>query len=253
MKQFSFGTFGTQALGAALLLAALAACQRGATPPDAAQIEATAMKASQQGDRLAEQRLRDWAAQGATVARRELGLLYSTQPQLRREAMHALELAARSGDAQAAFGLAEMYRAGAAGAAGANPAPAAARPWYLQAALRQHARAALMLGLLYKNGEGVPRDAAQAAGWLAHASKLGNAHAMFLLSNAYMEGSGVARDAVRGRALLEQAAEHEYPPAIQELAMAVQHGDAYSEQDGLRASHLLKEATEHRHNNWNRF
>ncbi len=252
MKQFSFGSFGTQALGAALLLAMLAACQRSSAPPEAAQIEATAMKASQQGDRLAEQRLRDWAAQGATVARRELGLLYSTQPQLRREAMHALELAARSGDAQAAFALAELYRAGAPGA-NLAPAPAAARPWYLQAALRQHARAALMLGLLYKNGEGVPRDAAQAAGWLTQASKLGNAHAMFLLSNAYMEGSGVARDAVRGRALLEQAAEHEYPPAIQELAMAVQQGDAYSEQDGLRASHLLKEATEHRHNNWNRF
>jgi TPR repeat protein len=70
---------------------------------------------------------------------------------------------------------------------------------------------------------------------------------MFLLYNAYREGRGVPRDPAKGHALLEEAAHHEYPPAIQELAMTVQADDA------LRAGHLMKEATEHRHNNWNRF
>ena len=35
--------------------------------------------------------------------------------------------------------------------------------------------------------------------------------------------------------------------------MTVELGDAHSAKDLHRASHLLKEATEHRHNNWNRF
>jgi hypothetical protein len=35
--------------------------------------------------------------------------------------------------------------------------------------------------------------------------------------------------------------------------MTVQLGDALSPKDELRAGHLLKEATEHRRNNWNRF
>jgi hypothetical protein len=40
---------------------------------------------------------------------------------------------------------------------------------------------------------------------------------MFLLSNIYREGLGVAPDRP-GPPLLEEAAEHEYPPAMQELA-----------------------------------
>ena len=35
--------------------------------------------------------------------------------------------------------------------------------------------------------------------------------------------------------------------------MTVQLGDAHSARDERRAGYLLKEATEHRRNNWNRF
>ncbi|UTY60783.1 sel1 repeat family protein [Massilia sp. erpn] len=246
--------------------------------PDAARIESVAMAASQQGNAEAEQRLRSWAARGMPVAQRELGILYRARPGQQEEAMRLLEQAARSGDAQAAFHLAEAYRgiangtnpaaapqAGADGiraasmasTAGAS-APAAAISngsspgalawrWYLAAAEKKHAKAALMLGLLARNGEGVPRDAARSARWLEAASELGNAHAMFLLSYAYREGQGVPRDAARAQHWLEESAEHEYPPALQELAMAVADSDAE------RAGHLLKEAHEHRRNNWNRF
>jgi TPR repeat protein len=57
----------------------------------------------------------------------------------------------------------------------------------------------------------------------------------------------VQRDEAKGLKLLEDAAEHEYPPALQDLAMAVQNDDAQ------RAGHLLKEAAEHRRNNWNKY
>ena len=222
---------------ATALAAALAACQ-APPPPSTAEIEAAAMHARQAGDKHAERRVRAWAGKGMPVAERELALVYQPRPERRADALRLFEQAARAGDTEAAFEMGQMLRPG---------APGQAWSWYRMAAKRQHARAALMLGLLAANGEGVAKNPAEAARWLAVASELGNAHAMFLLYNAYREGRGVEQDADKGLALLEEAAHHDYPPAIQELAMTVQADDA------LRAGHLLKEATEHRHNNWNRF
>lgn len=222
---------------AVVLAVALAGCQ-SSPPPTAAEIEAVAMHARQAGDSQAERRVRGWAGKGLPVAQRELALVYQARPERRADALLLFELAARAGDAEAAFELGQMLR---------PAAPDQAWAWYRMAAKRQHAKAALMLGLLAANGEGVAPDAAEAARWLAVSSELGNAHAMFLLYNAYREGRGVPHDPGKGQALLEEAVHHDYPPAIQELAMALQADDA------LRAGHLLKEATEHRHNNWNRF
>ncbi|GGB85986.1 tetratricopeptide repeat protein [Pseudoduganella buxea] len=229
--------------GGLLLAAALAVagCEREELPTPA-QIESLAMTAAQRADPAAEQRLQDLAERGAVVARRELGILYKARPASRAEAHGLLLQAAQAGDAQAAFHLGEMLRSP---SAGIKADPAAAWPWYQRAAEGGQARAALMLGLMAKNGEGVPRDAATAARWLQLASGLGNAHAMFLLSYAYREGDGVPRDLDKAAALLEESAEREYPPALQELAMTTQ--------DPTRAGHLMKEATEHRRNNWNKF
>lgn len=225
------------ALVLAVLASTLVACQ-SSPPPTSAEIEATAMQARQAGNQQAERRVRNWAAKGMPVAERELALVYQPRPERRDDALRLFEQAARTGDAEAAFELGQMLRPG---------APDQAWSWYRLAAQQQHARAALMMGLLAANGEGVNKDAATAAHWLEVSSELGNPHAMFLLYNAYREGRGVEQDAARGQQLLEEAAHHDYPPAIQELAMTVQ------EEDATRAGHLLKEATEHRHNNWNRF
>jgi len=226
------------------IAAVVAACQTHQDMPVRTEIESTAMRAQQQGDPAALRSLQQWAAYGEPVAQRELGLIYRSRTAFRAEALHLLEHAARSGDAEAAYGLGEMLRSA---APGVQPAPEAAWPWLKQAAENKHAKAALALGQMARNGDGVARDDREAAKWLELASKLGNSHAMFLLSNAYRDGQGVPRDEGRARELLEESAEHEYPPALQELAMAVQG------EDSLRASHLLKEATEHRRNNWNRF
>ena len=230
--------------------AALSACQSHEAQPTSAQIESVAMTASQLGAAKEEHQLSLWALQGLPVAQRELGLLYRPRPDRRAEALQLFQQAARAGDTEAAFQLGEMYRNT---VVGVTPSPAQAWPWYRLAAEKNHPQAALMLGLLARNGEGVARDDVVAAKWLTVASDLGDAHAMFLLSNAYEAGQGVPRDAARARHLLEQAAEHDYPPAIQQLAMTVQTGDALSPKDELRADHLLKEANEHRHNNWNTF
>lgn len=220
-------------------VAVLFGCQSPESAPASTEIESVSMAAAQAGDAQAERRLRSWAEQGLPVAQRELGLLYAKRSVRRVEAQLLLEHAAKKGDTEAAFQLAELLRNSA--------APAKALPWYQQAAQQRHAKAALMLGLLFNNGEGTARDLHEGAHWLSVASDLGNAHAMFLLANAYREGLGVTPDPARAHQLLEEAAEHEYPPALQELAMTVQHDDAQ------RSAHLLKEATEHRRNNWNRF
>jgi len=240
----------SQLLGAALLSGAVLVgwLNYPAPRPTSAVIEATAMTAGH--DAGAARRLSAWARDGLPVAQREQGLRLQRDPAQRAQALTLLEHAARAGDVEAAFHVGELYRTPVAGKPGA---PAQAWPWYKQAAEGRHAKAALMLGLLARNGEGVPRDDGEAARWLTLSSELGNAHAMFLLANVYNGGLGVPRDAVRARALLEEAAEHDYPPALQELAMTMQTGDALTEQDTQRASHLMKEATEHRRNNWNRF
>jgi TPR repeat protein len=238
------------ALAAVLSAAVLIGCRSPEAAPTSAQIESAAMKARQANDIGAERQVRDWAAQGMSVAQRELALLYQSRPNQRNEALQLFEHAARAGDTEAAFQLGEMLRLG---VVGVPAAPGKAAPWYQQAARQHHAKAALVLGMLFHNGEGVPRDAAEGSRWLSVASELGNAHAMFLLSNAYREGSGVAQDPAKARALLQEAAEHDYPPALQELAMAMQTGDALSPRDEQRAAHLLKEASEHRHNNWNHY
>ena len=232
---------------AVLWIALLAAGGCAPQAPSAARIEAFAMQASQQQSTAAERRLHQWAEQGAVAAQRELGLLYAQRPARAADGMRWLLRAADSGDAEAACALGDALRTH------IPPAPGAAWPWYARAAALGHARAALMLGLLARNGDGVARDPALAMAWLNRAAGRGNAHAMFLLANMLRDGEAGRADPVRARAWLEQAADHEYPAAMQELALTVQHGDAQSSKDALRAQHLLKEANEHRHNNWNHF
>jgi TPR repeat protein len=234
-------TPGVRALLCAALLAAAGCAPR--TPP-AAQLEALAMTASQQQSAKAERELRLWAERGAAVAQRELGQLYASRPARARESVAWLSRAARQGDAEAACAMGDSLRA---------PSPAAAWLWYAQAAAAGHARAALMLGLMARNGDGIARDPRLALRWLERAAGQGNAHAMFLLSNMLRDGEAGVADAAHARVWLERAAENDYPAALHELALTVQLGDGQSPKDELRAQHLLKEATEHRHNNWNHF
>jgi len=225
-------------LASALLVALLAGCGRAPLP---AEIEAVSMDASQRGDEAAEQRLQAWAADGMPVAERELALLYHKRH--RDDPARALfQRAARQGDAEAAFQLAELERD-----------HARAAQWYRQAAQLGHAKAALGLALLLKNGDGIPPDKAAAAHWLGVAARAGDAHAMFLLSNAYADGDGVPADPRRARDLLERAADSEYPAAIQELALVKQTGDGLTPKDAAEADQLLKEAAEHRRSNAHRF
>jgi len=93
---------------------------------------------------------------------------------------------------------------------------------------------AYRLGLAYRNGDGVARDAALAVRWLGSAAEHGVPAAMFILSHMLAEGEGMPRDAAAARRWLETAAQAEYPEALQEMAM--------TERDPARAAELLREA-----------
>jgi hypothetical protein len=96
-----------------------------AETPSAAQIEAAAMAAAQTGNPEARQQLQRWARQGLPVAERELGTLYRKQPERQGAARQLLEHAARAGDAEAAFQLGELLRAGTPAHAGQDAQPGA--------------------------------------------------------------------------------------------------------------------------------
>ncbi|HUO94578.1 MAG TPA: hypothetical protein VMU22_16750 [Rhizomicrobium sp.] len=77
---------------------------------------------------------------------------------------------------------------------GAPVNEAEAAKWLERAANQGEAIAAYRLGTLYERGHGVPADAARAVKWYQLAAKLGNRKAMHNLAVAYAEGSGTPKD-----------------------------------------------------------
>mgnify|MGYP002738644727 CR=1 FL=1 len=59
------------------------------------------------------------------------------------------------------------------------------------------AAAQFNLGVMYLNGEGVPRDVSQALTWYHKAAEQGNAVAQFFLGDMYRYGEGVPKDYVQ--------------------------------------------------------
>ena len=66
--------------------------------------------------------------------------------------------------------------------------------WYLLAAKQGHARAQYNLGLMYRDGYGVPQDHKTAVKWLRLAAEQGNASAQTNLGAMYYLGQGVPQD-----------------------------------------------------------
>ncbi|UGQ48560.1 SEL1-like repeat protein [Massilia endophytica] len=107
-----FNKSGVLLASVLVMVGALIACQakEDAVPP-APVIEAVAQKLNENGGVAAERRLREWADQGSVVAKRELGMLYQSKNTRPDEALRLFEEAAKGGDSESAFRLAEMHRA----------------------------------------------------------------------------------------------------------------------------------------------
>lgn len=89
--------------------------------------------------------------------------------------------------------------------------------------LRQRARdghdlAMNKLGMMYRDGRGVPQDDGEAVSWFRKAAEKGNAQAMTNLAIMYFKGRGVARNEAEARRLAQRAAELGDPRAQDILA-----------------------------------
>lgn len=235
--------------GALMLVVWLAGCGLSKPPagpiPGAAEIESVAILANQARQAAAHDKLIAWADAGSPVAQRAIAQGLLMTPGHDSVATAWLVRAAEGGDGEAGFLLGEAYRSGGLGLKADLPT---AWRWYRLAAEHEHAKAALALARMARNGDGVPRDVHLAAQWLQFASDRGNGEAMFLLSNAYMAGEGVPRNPLMGRHLLEMAADRANPAAIQALSMAVENGDLMTTKNPQLAEQLrIEEGHELKH------
>lgn len=95
---------------------------------------------------------------------------------------------------------------------------------YRQAAQQGHPRAMAVIGNMYREGEGVPKNPAEAAKWYAQAAQLGNRGAQFSLGSMYEEGEGVPRDVSRAARLYEASARQGMPEAQFALGLSYEFG-----------------------------
>ena len=108
-------------------------------------------------------------------------------------ALHELRPLAEQGLAAAQFKLGLLYANG----QGVPKDDVQARQWYEKAAAQGHADAQVNLGILFVYGRGVPQDYKMAVYWLRLSANQGNDLAQRKLGLMYERGDGVPQDYVR--------------------------------------------------------
>ncbi|MGO9950730.1 MAG: retroviral-like aspartic protease family protein [Dissulfurispiraceae bacterium] len=114
------------------------------------------------------------------------------------------------GNAEAQYNLGRMYIEG----QGVPRNYAEATKWYRKAAEQGHAGAQHDLGMMYNSGQGVPKDDAEAARWYRKAADQGDVGAQYNLGVMYREGDGVPQDDAE---------------AVKWFCMAAEQGNAYAQ------------------------
>ena len=110
---------------------------------------------------------------------------------------------ADEGNVRAQFMMGTIYEQG----LGVPKDLATAARWYRQAAEGGNPSAQYNLGVFYQFGKGVPKDAAEAARWYLKAANQGHGRAQNNLSTFYFTGVGVPRDPVEAWKWLTLSAE----------------------------------------------
>ncbi|HDP35609.1 MAG TPA: sel1 repeat family protein [Candidatus Hydrogenedentes bacterium] len=96
-------------------------------------------------------------------------------------------------DTCAQYNLGVMYRDG----EGVPQDYAEAVKWYRKAAEQDYADAQYNLGVMYYDGRGIPQDHAEAVKWFRKAAGQNHAEAQYNLGVMYRNGEGVPQDYVR--------------------------------------------------------
>jgi TPR repeat protein len=96
---------------------------------------------------------------------------------------------------------------------------------YSQAANLGHPRAMAVLGNMYYDGQGVPKDLGQAVKWYTEAAMRGNRGAQYSLGGMYEEGEGVAKNVPKAAQLYEASARQGMPEAQFALGLSYEFGE----------------------------
>ena len=134
---------------------------------------------------------------------------------------------AERGDARSQWRLGYRYYSG-------DGVPKDARQaalWYRKAAEQGLAEAQDDLGVLYDNGEGVPKDDREAARWFRRAADQGFASAQHNLAYMYANGQGVPEDDGEAIRWYRKAAEQGLERAQYNLGLAYDNGEGAPEDD----------------------
>lgn len=149
---------------------------------------------------------------------------------------------AEQGDARAQNNLGILYRNG----EGLVQDFAQARAWLLRSAAQGHAQAQYSLGIMYDYGYGVPQNYPEALRWYQQAAALGNADAQYNLGVFYAEGRGVSQSFAEAAQWYAKAAQQGHANAQNILARMLVEGDGVA-QNKDEALRLFKLAAAQEH------
>lgn len=106
------------------------------------------------------------------------------------------------------------------------------------AAARGEPSAHTLIGRIYSEGLGVPRDDKRAAEWFEKGAKLGDVNAEFAIGLMKAEGRGVAKDLAAAATHFEAAAKTGHPAANYNLGLLFLKGDGKPENPYRAAAHI---------------
>ena len=108
----------------------------------------------------------------------------------------------------------------------------------IQLANQGNASAQVNLGVMYRNGQGVPQDDVQAVKWTRLAADQGNASAQVNLGLMYRNGQGVPQDDAQAVKWYRLAADQGYKPAQLALGLMYENGRGVRQNDGLEENSI---------------
>jgi TPR repeat protein len=145
--------------------------------------------------------------------------------------VEAVRRKAHEGDAEAQYILGLMYANG----EGVPRDDAEAVKWCRLAAEQGLATAQFNLGKRYYSGDGVPKDDAEAAKWCRLAAEQGDAMAQYILGFAYDKGEGVPKDDAEAVKWYRRAAEQGLAMAQFSLGLMYANGEGVPKDDAEAA------------------
>ena len=159
-------------------------------------------------------------------------------PVFSQQELSALEQQAANGDAAAQCGLGLIYKEG----QGIPPNDTQAAFWFRKAAEQGDAKAQVILGALYNNGVGVPKDETQAVFWYRKGVEQDDAEAQDALGDIYDGGRGVSRDYAEAALWYRKAAEQGDSDAQDSLGNLYYKGQGVPQDDAQAAAWYRKAA-----------